>query len=228
LQAPIALSNGTDPRVTPKTVPPLGAVSGNAAAALIDVFHQTKKKATVVLAIDTSGSMQGEKINNAVEATANFLSRLDRDDEVYVLTFSDDVQELSPAGRVGDVSETLAKTVRGLFAQGNTALFDSVCRAAERVGELKAADEAAGEQRLYGVVVLSDGKDTASQKRENDMFSCLPSGEDVEGLKVFTIAYGSDADKDLLLRIANRTNGKTFSGDPKTIEQVYLSISAEQ
>jgi hypothetical protein len=31
-----------------------------------------------------------------------------------------------------------------------------------------------------------------------------------------------------LLRVANRTNGKAFVGDPTTIEYVYLAISAEQ
>ena len=50
----------------------------------------------------------------------------------------------------------------------------------------------------------------------------------IAALKVFTIAYGEDADQDLLLRIANRTNGKLFTGDPATIETVYLAISAEQ
>ncbi len=60
------------------------------------------------------------------------------------------------------------------------------------------------------------------------MFSCLPSGESVEGTKIFTIAYGADADADLMLRIANRTNGKTFKGDPESIESIYNAISAEQ
>ena len=60
------------------------------------------------------------------------------------------------------------------------------------------------------------------------MFNCLPSGEDVEGIKVFTIAYGDDADEELLQRIAERTNGRAFVGDPETIEQVYLAISTEQ
>ena len=70
--------------------------------------------------------------------------------------------------------------------------------------------------------------DTSSQKSENQMFSCLPSGESAEGTKVFTIGYGEDADKDLMLRIANRTNGKTFTGDPASIEAIYNAISAEQ
>ena len=47
-------------------------------------------------------------------------------------------------------------------------------------------------------------------------------------MKVFTIAYGDDADADLMLRIANRTNGKTFTGDPASIESIYNAISAEQ
>ena len=58
------------------------------------------------------------------------------------------------------------------------------------------------------------------------MFNCLPSGESVTGTKVFTIAFGEDAD--LMLRIANRTNGKTFTGDPSSIESIYNAISAEQ
>lgn len=228
LRAPLALESGTDPRVTRDTVPALESTSGDVANAVKDVFVQTKKKATIILVVDVSGSMEGEKIANAVEATANFIGRLERDDEVYVLPFNETVSELQPAGRAGDVAEELADRVRGLFAQGGTALYDGVCTAAERVAELRAEDAQNNEKRLYGIVVLSDGQDTASGRTENDMFNCLPNGEDVEGIKVFTIAYGDDADKDILLRVANRTNGKTFSGDPATIERVYTSISAEQ
>jgi hypothetical protein len=45
---------------------------------------------------------------------------------------------------------------------------------------------------------------------------------------VFTIAYGKDADKNLMTSIAGRTNGKSFSGDPENIETIYNAISAEQ
>lgn len=228
LRAPLTLEGGTDPRVTLAQVPALASPSGDATAAVKDVFTQTKKKATVILVVDTSGSMQGDKIANAVEATANFIGRLERDDEVLVMPFSDGVNEMQPTGRAGDVAETLGDRVRSLYAEGGTALYDAVCTAADRVEQIRAEDEAANEKRLYGIVVLSDGQDTASTRTENDLFGCLPSGEDVEGIKVFTIAYGDDADKDLLLRVANRTNGKTFTGDPATIERVYTAISAEQ
>ncbi len=228
LHAPISLDKGTDPRVSPQTVLPLAPVSGDTAAAIRDVFHLTKKKATVAILLDTSNSMTGDKIKNAVEATVGFLKGLAKDDRVTIYTFSDGVAELKPSGRVGDVVEPLSQTLSGLYSGGNTALYDSICQAVESMTKARETDTAAGDRRLYGVVVLSDGDDTNSSKTESQMFGCLPSGEDVEGIKVFTIAYGDSANKDLLLRIANRTNGKTFAGDPATIAQVYLSISAEQ
>jgi Ca-activated chloride channel family protein len=144
------------------------------------------------------------------------------------MTFGGEIVRLSQGGRAGDVGEQLAATLRGLFADGNTPLYDAVCEANDLINELKAGHDAAGDRRLYGIVVLSDGDDTSSSRTENQMFGCLPSGEDVEGIKIFTIAYGEEADTDLMLRIANRTNGLTFKADPASIDRIYNSISAEQ
>jgi Ca-activated chloride channel family protein len=225
---PISLEKGTDPRVSPHTIPPLEAVDGETAAAIRDVFHATKKKATAIILLDTSGSMQGEKIENAVAGTAVFLDVLAKDDEVYIYTFDSQVNILRPGGRNGEVGEQLTQVLQEVEADGTTKLYDAVCLGVERMNQLSSADEAAGERRLYGVVVLSDGDDTMSDRSEEEMFACLPSGEDVEGVKVFTIAYGEDADEELLAQIAKRTNGVFFTGDPESIEYVYRAIAAEQ
>jgi Ca-activated chloride channel homolog len=231
LHAPLSLENDTDPRVTTDQVPALESPSAEAAEAVKDVFFQTKKKAAVILVLDTSGSMQGDKLKNAVESSVNFIQRLDPGDEVYVMTFGGESEEvflLQQGGRAGDVGENLVRILRGLFAQGNTPLYDAVCQANEQINTLQAEHKAAEERRLYGIILLSDGDDTSSARTQNQMFSCLPSGEDVEGTKIFTIAYGEDADSDLMLRIANRTNGRSFEGTPENIDQIYNAISAEQ
>lgn len=228
LHAPIALENGTDPSVTPDTVPALPSPSTEVVQAISDVFHDVKKKATIIVVLDISGSMQGDKISSARDATSAFVSDMARDDRITVFAFNSTIFELVPSGRAGDVKEELATSVSNLFAQGGTALFDAVCNAVTNINEQKAVDLAAEERRLYGVVVLSDGDDTMSRLSENDMFNCLPTGEDVEGIKVFTIAYGEDADVELLKRIANRTNGVMYEGDPESLQDVYLAISAEQ
>ncbi|MFH2038274.1 MAG: VWA domain-containing protein [Chloroflexota bacterium] len=229
LHTPITLENGTDPRVMRSVVPALTSPSADVAEAIKDIFHQTKKKATIILLLDTSGSMEGEKIRNAVESSINFVNRLDVNDQIHVLGFGGDnlVYDLG-GGRAGDVAESLSRKLGGIYADGNTPLYDAVCQAVSLVNTLQNEDKDNSDNRLYGIVLLSDGVDTASQRTENQMFNCLPSGENVEGVKVFTIAYGDDADADLMLRIANRTNGKTFTGDPDSIESIYNAISAEQ
>jgi Ca-activated chloride channel homolog len=227
LHAPIALENGTDPRVSPRTVPPVVNVSAETQQAIIDVFKETKKKATVILVLDTSGSMAGTKIRGAAAATQNFVTRLDADDKVLLYTFKRSVpNQVGELGSASSVRSQLQKELQNPSTNSDTPLYDSVCQAVSAAEAAKSQDHRAGEQRLYGVVVLTDGQENVSKQK--DVFSCLPAGEDVEGVKVFTIAYGSDADADLLKRIAERTNGKAFKADPATIDQVYLAISAEQ
>jgi hypothetical protein len=43
---------------------------------------------------------------------------------------------------------------------------------------------------------------------------------------VFTIAYGADANKDVLAEIAEAAEGEAFKGDPKEIAEVYRLISS--
>jgi Ca-activated chloride channel family protein len=236
LHAPIDAEHGAVPAIDMNQVPHLAYPSDEVVGHILDVWHQVKKKATVILLLDTSGSMAGGKIVNAVRGAVSFLDQMDPADEVYVVTFASDVVELPTNGPVGQVREELKSSLNGLFADGATVLHESVIYAVDRIGELESkgesegesGGEAAGESRLYGIVLLSDGKnDTDGGPTENDMLSRLPSGAEASGVKIYSIAYGDDADLDLLKTLANRTNGKQFSGDVENIEAVYFLISSE-
>ncbi|MCB8920424.1 MAG: VWA domain-containing protein [Ardenticatenaceae bacterium] len=229
LHTPISLENGTDPRVTPATVPPLPSPNADISAAVIDVFTINKRKATILLVIDVSGSMEGEKIRTARTATVEFLSRLNPDDEVGVMIFNDVVTAIESPARVGDVVEGLTGRVNGLLANGNTALYEGVCQAVDMLNKSQQTDTAAGESRLYGIVLLSDGEDTVGRVTENQMFAtCLPANAEADGIKIFPIAFGADADEAVLTRIADVTGGRMFTADPTSISNIYISISAEQ
>lgn len=229
LQAPLDLENGTDPTANPNTVPPLADPDASVGASVTDLFLLTKRKATVLLVLDTSGSMSGDKMVSATQSTAEFLSRLDANDEVGVITFAADVVTLSEPSPVSDVAESLQDRVLSLVADGNTSLFEAVCSSVELLQEMQAEDLAAGESRLYGITLLSDGEDTAGTISENQMFAtCLPANAEADGVKIFPIAFGDDADTDVLQRVARVSGGKVFRADPSTIDRVYVSISAEQ
>jgi Ca-activated chloride channel family protein len=228
LHAPIDLEHGAAPAITIDQVPHLAYPSDEVVGHILDMWHRVKKKATVILLLDTSGSMQGDKIKSAVEGAVTFVDQMNPADEVYVVTFASDVTELLIAGPVGQVGEQLESSMRGLFAEGATALHEVVIYGVDRIEQLKVEDEAAGERRLYGIVLLSDGKnEIAGGPSKNDMLSRLPSGTEASSVKIYTIAYGDDADLDVLTTLANRTNGKQFSGDVEDIEAVYFLISSE-
>ena len=82
-------------------------------------------------------------------------------------------------------------------------------------------------QSEKAVIVLTDGRDNTSHRSVNQLVSQItPSGENAgEGIKVFTIAYGSDADVNGLTTVANATGGQEYAGTPKNIRQDYLQIS---
>jgi Ca-activated chloride channel family protein len=230
LRPPISMENGVDPNVTVDSVQTLESVPGDTVRAILDVFHETKKRATVAIVLDRSESMVGDKMRRAVEATDAFLEAYgqDREDEIAVYVFSDRVDLLEPSGRIGDVGESLRSKVRLIFPEGNTALYDAVCEAVGAIERREAEAIEEGDPRLYGIVLLSDGQDTNSARSQSEMFDCLPSGEAAEGVKIFTIAYGEDADRTLLERIANRTNGRYFESNPEEIQEILLDILYEQ
>ncbi len=229
LHAPLDLDNGADPRVNTSTVAPLPSPSSEIGTAVTDLFAITKRKATIYVVLDVSGSMEGEKIKTAKAATVEFLQRLDPDDEVGLIIFGDVVDTLQEPERVGNVVEGLSKRVSELLANGNTALYASVCDAAKAIQKMQFEDEENGESRLYGIVLLSDGEDTIGRPTENQMFAtCLPANAEADGVKIFPIAFGEGADTMVLTRIADVTGGRMFTADPASISSVYESISAEQ
>ncbi|MFO0993982.1 MAG: substrate-binding domain-containing protein [Hyphomicrobiales bacterium] len=225
----LSIENGTDPSSRPETVPPYEVPDGETAAAIIDQFQSTKRKATIMLVLDVSGSMSGEPIRAATDATIAFLRRLDPRDEIGLMVFNDAITTVAEIRPSGVVSEELARRVSQLLSGGGTNLNGAICKAVEKVDTLKKSSGAAGSKRLYGIVVLSDGADTQAEISENRMFqSCLPINSEGDGTKIFTIGFGDNANLNLLGRIAHVTGGAMFKADGRTIDQAYLKISAEQ
>ena len=229
IDSSLSLANGTDPAVRLQDVPPLEFPDAKASAAIIDQFLVTKRKATILIVLDVSGSMSGPSIRAATEATNAFLKRLYPQDRVGLITFNDQVTTISDIELVSTVSESLSQRVLNLASGGGTNLYGSICAAETIIAEARHKDQIAGDSRLYGIVVLSDGADTTGVMSENRMFdTCLPSGPEVEGARLFTIAFGAEANVDVLSRTAQVTGGGMFKADAESVDAAYVKISAEQ
>jgi Ca-activated chloride channel family protein len=104
----------------------------------------------------------------------------------------------------------------------DTALFQATAAGLDVVK--KRADTS----RINAVVLLTDGQDTAGGVSEGQVLQRLQQEGRAEtgAVRLYTIAYGADADKGLLERFASATGGKPFVGDTSNIDSVYLSISS--
>lgn len=221
LRAPFDREHGVDPAQTGQ--PELEYVSEDVFNRANELWHRVKKKASVFLILDTSGSMNGAPMEAAKRGAAQFVRHLEKDDEIQAWTFNTTTTPLGQGGRAGAVAEDMALRFRALFANGGTALYDALIQALNAAEQQRKAQ---GDSRLYAVVVLSDGEDRNSQGTLSDVLERLPKSEDAAGTRVFTIAYGAEAQKNLLQQIAETSNGRMFSGGAEDIEKIYNSIAA--
>ena len=119
-----------------------------------DVTHFSNERVPVSLGIvlDTSGSMAGEKIDNALAAIDRFLgSLLDPTDEIFIYRFSN-FPELLQDWTTD--RQRLSRVVRRMNAGGGTAMYDALAEAVPMAQT--------GQNRKKAIVLISDGNDTDS------------------------------------------------------------------
>jgi len=145
----------------------------------VEVSHFTAERVPVSLgiALDTSGSMAGEKMNAARAAIGRFVNELlDRNDELFLYRFSN-----YPAlvqGWTRDRRQLLEPLDR-LTPNGATAMYDAVARAIPLAQQ--------GQNRKKALVVISDGNDTSSRTEIRDL------KEQIRQSEVIVYAVGIDA-----------------------------------
>jgi Ca-activated chloride channel family protein len=190
---------------------------------VLTTWRRDRKPANVLLVLDNSGSMGDEnKLEQAKAGLRGFFANAAPQDRIGLMKFSARPKLLVPLAPFGTNKPRLQSTVNQLFPEDDTALFQATAAGIDVVK--KKADTS----RINAVVLLTDGQDTAGGISEGQLVSMLEQEGRAEtgGVKLYTIAYGADADKALLARFADATGGKAFEGDTSNIDSVYLSISS--
>jgi Ca-activated chloride channel homolog len=116
-------------------------------------FSAERVPVSLGIALDTSGSMVGEKIDAARGALDRFLyDLLDERDEIFLYRFSDSPVLLQ--GWTGDRS-LLSRALGRITPEGGTALYDTVSEAVPMASR--------GRNQKKALVIISDGNDTSSR-----------------------------------------------------------------
>ncbi len=230
---PIVRANGVDPG-QPQTT--LGVPAPDVLSRLLDKWGEQRKAARVLLVIDVSGSMGEEveggetKLDLAKRASIDALHQFKPEDQVGLRIFSTNISpkeprdylDLVPIGEISQNRETIASRINSLVPTEGTPLYTTSTASFEF---MKTQYDP---QRINAVVLLTDGRNEDDFNDLNATIAKLRAGSEGQvssPVRLFTIAYGEDADKNVLKRLAEATNAATYdASDPESINKVFTAV----
>jgi Ca-activated chloride channel homolog len=205
-----------------------------------------REEATVILAMDSSGSMtatdvQPDRMTAAREAASSFVAGLPDGFRVGVVSFSNEADVVVPP--TADHDEAL-RGLSALRADNGTALGDAIARSVDLgVTSLDQQLATTSEETPVVVLVLSDGANTTG---DYEPLEAAQKAVDA-GVPVYTVALGTDAgtvegpdgyggtrtirvppDPVTLAKVAELTGGTFFeAADGDALQSVYDEIGSQ-
>jgi Ca-activated chloride channel family protein len=166
--------------------------------------ESTAQPRNVILLLDTSLSMYGEKLSRAVESVDYFLHGLTPQDHFNLILFNEETSFFSPAPveATPDKVEQALQFIKGSSLGGATDLrkaFDQALDAAHNFP--------AGERNIVLVSDANPTLGTTSMKQIIRLFDGGKKREEKERTRLFAFALGSDANDALLEELAKKTHG---------------------
>lgn len=177
--------------------------------------------ATTVLAIDVSGSMQGEPIDQVIRSVDRLLDGLRVDDHVGVIAFSSGATRVVEPVAVDAAGKKIVRArVARLFAEGETNLEAGLDLAAEVLGPVE-------EGRRRGVVLLSDGEPTRGASTVEALREVVRKHRAVTSFSA--LGYGVKHHEDILSAIGDAGGGGyEFVPDPATCARAFARALGAQ
>ena len=184
-----------------------------------------KKPSLVAVVIDTSGSMEGQKLAVIKNTLLNYIQNLGEQEKIALISFNSTIAtpviiEGTQAGKDKGI-EFISK----LNAGGGTRLYDSSLYARDWLINNSRADA------INAVLVLTDGEDSESDLNIDQLSQKLKSSnfESGQNIAFFTVGYGRDGEfnASVLEQIATLNGGYYRQGDPQTISNLMADLQVE-
>lgn len=160
----------------------------------------------LALVLDTSGSMNGLKIEQLQDAARQVVGALESTDRLQIVTFSSEAEAAWPALRSADAAtkQEARDHIDALFAGGGTNIEDGLRTGFAAFPE--DPDPVDATPRLALQVLLSDGQATAGETN-TDRLRAIAVEENRGDVRVFALAFGAGADWGLTAGLAQDGDG---------------------
>ena len=173
----------------------------------LEPVSSAKNPISVILAIDISGSMHGLPIREAKKAASVFLDQIDKEDFIALITFGSNVKSLSD---FTIEKYKVREKIESLIANEQlTWLYQATGDCLDKASKSPTSRVA--------VILLTDGKDEGSPKKEDDILKRLQGTR----VPIYALGFGPKAQIDYLKTLANMSGGY-FLYTPKAEELTRL------
>lgn len=193
----------------------VGELADRARVVSVRSFSDENIPIRVVLAVDTSSSMEGMPIESARAAAAAFVDSIGSNDPVAIVTFSTGarvVQEFTTD------RAALTSVINNLRSGGETYLFDGVMAAVNTA--------IASDNPRRAVILLSDGAQYDTTGGSDFTEADAVNQAIINGVPVYTIGLGFGADRHYLENLAENTNALfRESPTPAELEAIYSELA---
>lgn len=214
----------TDPR---RELPFPG--SRSVADGLLDSYDNTlRRPSRTVYVLDTSGSMEGERLDRLKTALAELTGDFRDREEVTLMPFGSAVKTGEVTTHTVDPGAPKAAldAIRGdasrLSASGGTAIYSSLEQAYARL------DDARADDTFTSIVLMTDGANTDGDPASAfDAFHAKALTPAQRRIPVFPILFG-DSDRAALDHIAQLTGGKLFDATTGSLDGAFEEIRGYQ
>jgi Ca-activated chloride channel family protein len=174
------------------------------------------QNADLVIVLDRSGSMQGQKLSDACLAVTQLIDRMSARDRLALVIYSNGVLTLSPLSAVDEAHRRQLKaSVAQITADGGTNLGGGLKRGIQTLMQTPA------EGRQRRVILISDGLANQGITHPRDL-AAMASVAAEQNFAVSTVGVGYDFNEMLMTALADHGAGRYyFLEDPQRFALVF-------
>ncbi|QOV35952.1 VWA domain-containing protein [Streptomyces ferrugineus] len=193
---------------------------------LLDSYeNELRRPSRTVYVLDTSGSMEGDRLAKLKRALTDLTADFREREEVTLMPFGSQVKSVrthvvEPADPRSGL-EGIREDTEALSAEGDTAIYTSLEKAYDHLGAGRSQDT------FTSIVLMTDGENTTGAEAPD--FDSFYAGLDRDRREtpVFPILFG-DSDQSELEHIAELTGGRLFDAQEGSLDGAFEEIRGYQ
>jgi len=182
----------------------------------------THSSSTIIL-LDNSGSMSGDKLEDAKNAVMEYIRSLNPNDFISLYTFSAVTKRVIENVNLSNNIENIKTKILGIIAESDTNMWSAL----NEIFNLVKSNEGKVRDKSVRILLVTDGIPTDGDEQS---FTKISTDFLKLGIPLYLIGVGTEYNEDLLLKMyrANEIGFFRHVGGNSSLQNLFTEISKEK